>query len=70
MKDIKQIENKINQLMIKLSKKPLRENFGDKEIRELEEYVGYIWDYSYEERMKIMKLQSEFFTWCAVGMKI
>jgi hypothetical protein len=70
MKKIQEVENKINQLKIKLSKKPLRENFGDGEIRELEEYVGYIWDYPYQERLKIQSLQCDFFMGCAVGKKI
>lgn len=67
MKTVKQIQNKINSLMIKLSKKPLKENFGQKEIRELQDYVGCIHDYGWPEKPEILNLEKDFIEWCASG---
>ena len=64
MKTTKQIRNKIDTLKQKLRKKRIVENFGDKEQRELEVYIGSIWDYDYSDRMLIASMTKQFFEWC------
>jgi len=64
MKSIKTIESKIKKLQTRLEKKPLIENFGDKEQRELEDFVGDIYEYPYGDRLIIQDRMKDFFEWC------
>ena len=65
MRTIEQIKNKVKSLTLKLKKKSLYENFGEKEIRMLNDYVGDIYaDYSYGDRLTIYKIINEFSDWC------
>ena len=64
MRTTKQIKDKIDALKQKLHKKQVYENFGDKEQRELDEYIGDIWDYDYSNRMIIAPMTKQFFEWC------
>ena len=58
MKSIKTIESR-------LKKKPLVENFGDKEIRELEDFIGDIYEYPYGTRLIVQDRIQDFCDWCA-----
>jgi len=64
MKTILQITNKIKQLKNKLSKKAVRENFGDKEQRQLDDFIGNTYDYSYDDRLMINSIVNVFHDWC------
>jgi len=64
MKTIKQIEKKIEKLKAKLKNKTICEDFGDKEIRELDLYIDMIYDYDYSTRQEIFSLKNNFFNWC------
>lgn len=64
MKTISQIRKKTNQLKSNLSKKQIVENFGDKEIRKLESFIGDIYAYSYLDRLEINGITELFFNWC------
>jgi hypothetical protein len=64
MKTISQVARKTKLLKEKLKKKPLVENFGNKEQRQLDDYVGYTYDYPYFERQKILAITNGFFSWC------
>ena len=70
MRTIKQIEKKVLKLKLKLSnEKTLYEDFGDKEIRELDLYIDMIYDYNYSDRQKIVDIKNEFFDWCSTYTK-
>jgi len=64
MKSIKTIESKIKKLKTRLKKKEIVENFGDKEIRELEDFVGDIYEYQYNDRLTINDIINDFCQWC------
>jgi len=64
MKSIKTIESKIKQLQGRLKKKLLVENFGDKEQKILEDFVGDIYEYPYAERLIITDRIDDFSQWC------
>ena len=68
MKTISQITKKIEALkralIRKAEKKGLYECFGLKEQDALCSYIGDIWNYSGDERSKILKLENGFCAWC------
>ena len=65
MKTLSQIRKKANYLKNKLSKtKNIYENFGDKEQRQLNDFIGNEWDYDYFTRLEINNIQSDFFNFC------
>lgn len=63
MKTVIQIKQKMNALKATLKRKPVCENFGDTEQRELANYIGYIYDYDYERRQEIEDISDSFFQW-------
>lgn len=66
MKTITQIANKARALKNKLSKVKrgdIYENFGDKECRELEEFIGFFYDYDSSIRAKIITIQMNLRSW-------
>jgi len=65
MKSLTQIRKRASTLKSSLRKKPIRENFGDKEIRKLEDFIGDIYSYSYTDRMEIIKITNEMADWCS-----
>ena len=70
LKTVKQIKNKIQSLKNKLEKKQLKENFGEKEQRELDDFIGDVWEYDYCDRMIIISLTKNFFEWCYNYIKV
>ena len=64
MKTLDNIKFKSHLLQRRLSSKEIVENFGDKEIRELEDFVGDIYGYSYYNRLEIIKILNLFSEWC------
>jgi hypothetical protein len=68
MKTLNQITKKIeslkSSLIKKAQKKGLYENFGMREQNILSEFIGYIWEYSPDQRVKILKLENNFCAWC------
>lgn len=64
MKSLTQIRKRASTLKSSLRKKPIRENFGDKEIRKLEDFIGDIYSYSYINRMEIIKITNDLADWC------
>ena len=68
MKTLNQIKKKIKNLtstlIKKADKKGLYENFGDKEMKILSEYIGDIWGYNCQDRIEIMKIENAFIEWC------
>jgi len=65
MKTPCQVRNKIIKLKKKLKSSPICENFGDKEIRALDDYVGDIYEYSWADKQVIFSMMDEFQNWCA-----
>ena len=63
LRTTKEIQNKAATLKKKLDGKAVYENFGEEENRELDEYIGSIWDYDYSDRMLIASYQKQFFEW-------
>jgi len=63
-KSIAQIKRKIELFKTKLSKKKVRENFGDVEIQLVQKFIGDVYDYPYEMRLEIQAMTNEFFNWC------
>jgi len=64
MKTISQIKEKASALKRSLAGKPIVENFGEKQMRALDDYVGDIYDYPYSKRMVIIIITGDFFDWC------
>ena len=64
MRTVAQVRRKADSLKKKLEPKPIVENFGDKEIRELENFIGNSYNYSYLDRLAIDRIQKEFYSWC------
>ena len=64
MKTLNQILKKSAQLQYRLTKKQVHENFGDKEMRALDDFIDDIYGYSYDERLAINKITENFFDFC------
>ena len=64
-KTVRQVLAKRDRLKARLRKQEPRENFGDREVRRLEDYVGAIWDYDYHHRRTIDAIVREFARWCS-----
>jgi len=67
MKTFTQIANKARALKDKLSKVKrgdIYENFGDKECRELEDFIGDFYSYDISTRAKIIATQTTLRSWC------
>ena len=63
MKSITSIQKRANQLKRKLDGKRVYENFGQKEVRQLEDFAD-IWNLDYENRLKAGKIINDFNWWC------
>jgi quinolinate synthase len=61
---LKQINIRIAKLKKHLKTTAICENFGDRQIRELDNFIGDIYSYSFNDRLAIIKEQQEFFNWC------
>ena len=69
MKTFTQIAKKARQLRDKLSKvkrEDIYENFGDKECRELDDFIGDFYSYDCRERSKIIAVQINLRNWCGL----
>ena len=64
MKTIIQIKQKIKRLQSRLRGCSVCENFGEKQIKELGDFVGDIFEYSYEERKIVVSLINDFSRFC------
>ena len=68
MRTIKQIEAKIKSLKVKLQKQEVCENFGQKEIRQLNDWImgtnSESFVYYYHTAQVIFGLVSQFQDWC------
>ena len=64
MKTLNQILKKSAQLQYRFTKKEVRENFGDKDMRILDDFIGDIYGYSYDERLAINEITGNFFNFC------
>lgn len=64
MKTNPQILKKIAALKTSLKKRQIYENFGQKEVRKLEEFIGPVSDYTYYDRLENIKIISDFDNWC------
>ena len=66
MRSLSDIKSKIFSLKKKLSNELVMvENFGEKEIRKIDDFIGDIWEYPYSQRQKIISLTNKFCDWCA-----
>lgn len=61
-KTIQAIMKKADQLKKKLDGKPVKENFGQKEVRQLEDFSD-IWSLDYSDRLKAIKIIDNFNNW-------
>jgi len=61
---VKQIVHKAQSLKRKLTGSQIVENFGDKEQRDFEAYIGIIYDYPYSDRRIITQIVFDFNAWC------
>ena len=64
LKTMGQIRKRMSALKVILRKKEVYENFGDKEIRKLENFIGDIYSYSHDDRMEIISITNHFADWC------
>lgn len=64
MKTPKQIERKIATLKKRLNGRRVYENFGEKEQRELDDFIGFIHDYDYKSKPIVTTMVNEFCEWC------
>lgn len=64
MKTVNEIQCCTNKFRRKLMGKPVRENFGNKELRSLDDFIGNVYQYSYEDRLTINRITDNFFDWC------
>lgn len=62
---IQDIRRKAETLQRNLSGKRVYENFGEKEQRVLDEYIGSIYDYDYFDRPVVSGIANDFFEWCS-----
>ena len=66
MKSIKQINAKVKTLTTKLqAEKAVYENFGDKEERDIDDFIGDRYEYSYADRLEINGIVIKFANWCS-----
>jgi len=65
MKTIAQIKRKAKNLKKKLMDKEVYENFGQNEVRELEEFAD-VWNIPYLERLKALDIIKDFDDWCMI----
>lgn len=61
-KTVAAIRKKAEQLKKKLDGKPVKENFGQKEVRQLEDFSD-IWSLNYDDRLKAIKIIDDFNQW-------
>ena len=64
MRKLSQIKNKVKSFKAQLKRKPIVENFGDTQIRKLDDFIGDIYGYNYFDRLDIVAIQTNFFDWC------
>lgn len=64
MRTIRQIKTKVRVLQIRLDNKPVVENFGEREQNQLNDYIGDVYKYSYDNRLAINTITQSFFKWC------
>lgn len=64
MKTLPQIKSKIKSLKRLLSKRKVRENFGEKEIQKLDDFIDNFWSYPQDIRLIIFRLKNDFAEWC------
>jgi len=64
MKTVNQILKKSEQLQNRLTKKKVRENFGNKELNLLDNFIGDPYSYSYDDRMAINTITKNLFDFC------
>jgi len=58
-------KTKLKRRLISMARqKGIWENFGNKEMQELDEFIGDKYQYPYELRLWIETLVSDFFNWC------
>ena len=69
MKTTKQIKSKAEELQKRLTGQHIYENFGQKEIRDLDTFIGDIWGYSYFDRAEVNQIKISFFHWCTTYTK-
>jgi hypothetical protein len=61
---VMQIGRKSQVLRERLSKKKVYENFGDKEKRKLDDFIGDFFSYTPDERKYILKITIAFIDFC------
>jgi len=61
---LKQVNAKANKLKVYLLQCTMHENFGDQQIRQLDDFIGDIYSYPYNERQAINAERKAFFDWC------
>ena len=60
------IQKKADMLKKKLRTKTVCENFGEKEQRLLDDFIGDVYEYSYNDRLIINDIINDFAQWCGV----
>ncbi len=56
--------NEINKTRNKLIRMKVRENFGQKQLRALEDYIGYMGDYNQIDQRNIIQCLNGLKTYC------
>jgi hypothetical protein len=64
MRTMNEIKTEYNRLQKKLNRMKIRENFGQKELRALEDYIGFIGDYDQATRIYITMALDSLRTYC------
>lgn len=63
-KTVTEVRRKIEQAKRKLRTKPFVENFGQKEVRKIQDFAGDLMDYDYLIRLEISGMIDGFSDWC------
>jgi hypothetical protein len=65
MRTLNEIVKKVNSLKKQLQNKQVYENFGDKQMGKLDDFIGDIYEYDYHRRQSIFEIKEDFFNWCS-----
>jgi hypothetical protein len=60
---VKKVDKLRKKLILKARTNGLYENFGEKEERELKDFIGDIYDYPYPAREGLWRIERSFFNW-------
>jgi hypothetical protein len=64
MRTMNEIKSEYTRIQKKLDRMKVRENFGQKELRAYEDFIGYIGDYDMATRVYAIRFLDDMRTYC------